>query len=47
MTFIPMSTIRVKPLDERLRQLGGSVKLVRLFLTPDFRPGHLTPDPDT
>jgi len=28
MTFIPMSTIRVKPLDERLRQLGGSAKLV-------------------
>ena len=28
MTFIPLSTIRVKPVDERLRQLGGSAKLV-------------------
>eukprot|EP00742_Colponemidia_sp_Colp-10_P009579 GILJ01010457.1.p1 GENE.GILJ01010457.1~~GILJ01010457.1.p1 ORF type:complete len:1232 (-),score=301.08 GILJ01010457.1:81-3245(-) len=28
MTFIPLHSIKAKPLDERLRQLGGSAKLV-------------------
>mmetsp|Transcript_38602 Transcript_38602/g.122642 ORF Transcript_38602/g.122642 Transcript_38602/m.122642 type:complete len:1223 (-) Transcript_38602:64-3732(-) len=28
MVFIPLQTIRLKPVDERLRQLGGSAKLI-------------------
>lgn len=27
MTFHPLKTIKVKPLNERLRQLGGTAKL--------------------
>lgn len=27
MTFIPLATIRVKPVDERLRNMGGTAKL--------------------
>ena len=39
MTFLPLDTIRVKPLNERLRMLGGTAKLAidLLHVDPAFQ----------
>lgn len=42
-SFIPLDTIRVKPLDERLRNLGSNIKLVAdvIDCEDDIRPAVL------
>jgi structural maintenance of chromosome 1 len=44
MTFIPLQSIRVKPVIERLRSLGGTARLVfdilqypSLYISPTFK----------